>query len=162
MLLLGIGAAIARSYWVLDQWNRFHHTEFWSVELERGQLFLVRARGDIDHGKYDAYRPRPAGKRVLPPPWSLYESGTSEMQQFAGGQSGPLTLRHFRLSLWWPAALAAVLPATYAARRMPWRRWFGQRPPGLCRRCGYDLRATPGRCPECGDESPAVPCVRPR
>jgi hypothetical protein len=47
------------------------------------------------------------------------------------------------------AVLAAVLPAAWLLQAQ-WERLRQRKEQGLCRVCGYDLRATPGRCPECG------------
>jgi hypothetical protein len=56
------------------------------------------------------------------------------------------TFQETRIALAWPLLLSAVASAWLVARA-----WKLRRPiPGLCRRCGYDLRATPDRCPECG------------
>ena len=53
---------------------------------------------------------------------------------------------------WLVAALAAVLPAWRFRRAWLRRR---RAVPGVCRACGYDLRASSGRCPECGTEVPS-------
>jgi hypothetical protein len=48
---------------------------------------------------------------------------------------------------WGLVAATAVLPLAKLAALLRRRR---RREPGTCRKCGYDLRATPHRCPECG------------
>ena len=67
----------------------------------------------------------------------------------------PLRLQDFPSRLltfpFWPMCLIGVwpiLPAVY--RRVKAIR--PGNPLGTCRKCGYDLRATPNRCPECGTD----------
>lgn len=52
-----------------------------------------------------------------------------------------------RVPLWLLLVLAAPAPTMAAHRLLVARR---RRRRGLCRVCGYDLRATSDRCPECG------------
>lgn len=68
-------------------------------------------------------------------------------------------------SLWKRSGPAAFVPMWFiaAVTGMPALStgvdWFRRRhrfPAGHCKRCGYDLRASPERCPECGTRNPAA------
>lgn len=57
------------------------------------------------------------------------------------------TIAEVKISYWMAMLITALLPGVWLRRAMQSK----QPPSGLCKKCGYDLRATPGRCPECGN-----------
>jgi hypothetical protein len=66
-----------------------------------------------------------------------------------GGLKGPEgSLWNLAVPYWFLVTAAMVSPAVWLVRM---RRRHRRMRVGLCRRCGYDLRASAGRCPECGE-----------
>jgi hypothetical protein len=131
----------------------------WYVGLRHGRAWVTTAEGWPE----GALRP---GERAVfwtrPPEaptarfWGHYNCVWGSSGDGVSGPAGwsfsiPGHRWSFGLMLWFPTALTALLPLTWAAVRIPpaLRRRKAARQ-GLCPSCGYDLRASPGRCPECG------------
>lgn len=73
--------------------------------------------------------------------------------RFIGFAAGSYTLdsspgQAGRIDIFWPCWFQMLVIAAFPLWCF-WRR-RARTPEGYCRRCGYDLRATPHRCPECG------------
>jgi hypothetical protein len=96
--------------------------------------------GQITLG-YSCYRPR---ADETGPIFSAFDVG----RQLTPDEGGRYLWRGWiQVPYWFVALASAVVPAYGAAG---WYRRRQRLQAGVCRRCGYDLRATSGRCPECG------------
>ena len=154
-----------RSYWAYDRvWLSRTRGINYSVILRSGSILVSRSaltgrKSDIFSDDFDRgpgwsiqsdRAPRPSVSPFTEEgSWPLIQwIGFDHLSRYTSQPSfGTLTFRRIIVPMWLPA-LMAVLPLIPLVRRL---RREKRRLGGMCIRCGYDLRATPGRCPECGE-----------
>ncbi len=170
VLCLAVLGLWVRSYWRMDQYNRLRRTgqqiAYDDVCSACGDILIGRLWIDDEIVRGADIRPGFSStplmattslvgwvetlRAVAPanaPPWSFRFAGFDAYVE--RGKRG--TDWMIVIPLWFPAAVTAILPLLFLHRLRKARR---RRAQGLCRRCGYDLRASTERCPECGTPVP--------
>jgi hypothetical protein len=151
------------SHWIED--GRLANSSRWIFASSDGAFGVYRARFHTDAYDYIRYYRRmmenelhggarftKKGKTRHGPPEPLGLPGLDGKGPFAWETweitpGAARTTYHAASAPYWALSLvASVLPAAWIVRFQASRRI----PPGHCRACGYDLRASPDRCPECG------------
>jgi hypothetical protein len=169
LLAVAVGVLWVRSYTLSDQvvWRR-----------EDGVRFLRSAQGrvvvrlNIFYGSaaprplgnpgerygltYARGKAAPAGSDLMRVLLLCFDHNAKARHWARGGfawssRRSPRDLIAIAVAPFWSVAAAtAALPLAWGGTRLTAYARRRRRAPGVCRRCGYDLRATPQRCPECG------------
>jgi hypothetical protein len=137
-----VGPWVGATDWMFCTNRGVAHAGVWVFVWDSTRFdFSWRGRGD--GWRWEAERGRPAASGL----------GIADALGFGYHAADPAPsdnetwTRSVTFPLWLPAVLFAVIPTVRGCRHLRRRLAYAR---GLCRRCGYDLRATPGRCPECG------------
>lgn len=103
------------------------------------------------------------GVSIYQPPRPMRAAGFDTMEIDAGmsfqsgwpGQDWDYRSRRVAVPHWAPIA-GLLLPGAFMLIGIVRRRRRARARAGLCRTCGYDIRASPDRCPECGTTTVGV------
>jgi hypothetical protein len=137
------------------------------VSLGRGLETYVDRWADLQRMMTEAEPKgwhRSDGWAVLPAPWPASIGPVWWWYFHYSGEDGTEERRYASFPCWLLALVAGAWPLASAALFVR-RRWRAARRPrqNRCRRCGYDLRATPAAtgptlalCPECGTPAAAA------
>lgn len=175
LLCIASAALWARSHWVTDYLlfdgthTDGHSTAAWSYALASSGSG-VAFRGDRSaYRSVDPVPPQIYSTWTVPLHWMHTAPGNAALDggipssawrfagvtlYYSGNRAGPsATFTSSYLGQWYAQcphwalfAITALLPLARGWRALRRRR----RGPGVCPKCGYDLRASPDRCPECG------------
>ena len=156
LLGLAVGVIGVRSYWIGDMWIWYDPDPYASNMLRVGHGYIQYAWYDVSRmtglnvapGHYREDTPDASRFSNLPAGQTHFTFAGLRFDENKGNYNG---YRLAQMHLAWPVILSAILPSLWL---MLYRRRRRRGRIGLCRVCGYDLRASPGRCPECGILSP--------
>ena len=180
-LVLSVAVAVlwARSYWWIDE-ARYVVAEaeggqtIWSLNSDCGKLHFQRQRWTPVQADDPGAGPPGfhAQASFIPRVRGAWGAPGFRFGEFRMGQAADIMTTSYperttsgsvrRRMSWkwlhvpdWAIVVATAIMPLWGALRMTRRRCDARRRrPGLCRSCGYDLRATPDRCPECGAVQP--------
>lgn len=168
-ILLGVASLLWMQSYVSPQHEVYGSMAggLWTVNSTRGRLWVLRERQHFFPPEADAILTPGDAHRLFLPGLRLWRQHDYARKRYPGlshppvpdaivgytPPSGPVTTRYFVAVRYWLACgLLLPLPMIWIARHARQSRVRQREGAGLCRVCGYDLRASGARCPECGSE----------